>query len=124
MFSLYIGIVFLNCVCRFGEHVLYSPVTVCGDIHGQFYDLMELFRQGGQIPNTRYVFMVYLLYLRRPFSVMIHLWSRTQGDFVDRGHHSVETLQLLLTYKARSVRVDISASAVTKTMCSPWRTFV
>jgi len=57
-----------------------SPVTVCGDIHGQFYDLLELFRQGGEIPKTSYIFM---------------------GDFVDRGHHSVETLQLLLCYKAR-----------------------
>jgi len=57
-----------------------SPVTVCGDIHGQFYDLVELFRKGGEIPKTNYVFM---------------------GDFVDRGHHSVETLQLLLCYKAR-----------------------
>jgi len=57
-----------------------SPVTVCGDIHGQFYDLVELFRKGGEIPKTSYVFM---------------------GDFVDRGHHSVETLQLLLCYKAR-----------------------
>jgi len=57
-----------------------SPVIVCGDIHGQFFDLLELFHQGGQIPSTRYIFM---------------------GDFVDRGYHSVETLQLLLAYKAR-----------------------
>jgi len=57
-----------------------SPVTVCGDIHGQFYDLLELFRKGGEIHATSYIFM---------------------GDFVDRGHHSVETLQLLLCYKAR-----------------------
>jgi len=57
-----------------------TPVTVCGDVHGQFYDVLELFRTGGQVPDTNYIFM---------------------GDFVDRGHYSVETFSLLLALKAR-----------------------
>lgn len=35
-----------------------SPVTVCGDIHGQFWDLLELLKVGGDCRDTNYIFMV------------------------------------------------------------------
>ncbi|KAI8991507.1 Metallo-dependent phosphatase-like protein [Mycotypha africana] len=77
-----------------------APVTVVGDIHGQYYDLIEIFRIGGYCPDTNYLFL---------------------GDYVDRGLFSIETISLLTCLKLRYpdrvqlVRGNHESRAVTQT---------
>ena len=57
-----------------------SPVTVVGDLHGHFFDLLELFRVSGSLPHPHYIFL---------------------GNYVDLGKFSIHTIALLFALKLR-----------------------
>lgn len=99
-----------------------APVTVVGDIHGQFFDMIEIFKIGGFCPDTNYLFLGELssrvlacsadilssagscaelntFFASEPNGVADTLFHL--GDYVDRGLFSVETISLLVCLKLR-----------------------
>jgi len=59
---------------------LEAPLNLCGDVHGQYHDLLRILDAGGFPPESNYLFL---------------------GDYVDRGKKSLETICLLFAYKLK-----------------------
>ena len=65
------------------ENILLSlnpPIVICGDIHGQFEDLLRIFKSSCPVADTQYLFL---------------------GDYVGRGQHSIQTISYLFSLKIK-----------------------
>merc|ERR1719411_2188910 len=56
-----------------------DPMTVCGDVHGQYYDLLNIWEMNG-VPSEKNPYLF-------------------NGDFVDRGSFSLEVILILYSWK-------------------------
>ncbi len=75
-----------------GRSHLQAPIKICGDIHGQYYDLLRLFEYGGFPPESNYLFLG---------DYVVGFPLAGAADLQDRGKQSLETICLLLAYKIK-----------------------